>query len=325
MIAANNGAFPWKGTPAAADLEAARARRGAGEAAPDEVRLLQDRLTREAIEAQIEAGLDLVTDGLVRHADPVSCVVTQIRGMTTGDLRDGFPGSAARYPVPVAEGEVAWKQPILSEDYLFGSRGISKPLKPVLVGPFTLGKVSIDRAYGDPMALAMGLATALNRELKALQAVGASVIQIDEPALLLHKDEFPIFTRLWEVLGRGVSATLCLHLEGGDAQGIYPGITRLKRLGCLSLDGVAGKANLALVRSAPFPEGLKLGLGIVDGGSEAVESVEEIKSRLGGADGLPPHDRVILGTASGLGHLSREAASGKLRNLARAARDLSSR
>jgi 5-methyltetrahydropteroyltriglutamate--homocysteine methyltransferase len=324
MIAANNGAFPWRGTAAAAELETVRERRAAGGGADEEVRLLHDRLTREAIEAQVEAGLDLVTDGLVRHPDPVSYVVTRLGGMSTGELRDGFPGSAARYPVPVADGDVTWKQPILGEDYLFAGRGVSKTLKPVLVGPYTLAKVSIDRAYGDPMALAMGLATALNQELKSLQVAGVSFIQIDEPALLMHKDEFPVFTRLWEVLGRGVSARLCLHLEGGDVGGIYPGVTRLKRLGCLSLDCVRGVDNLALVRGAPFPEGLLLGLGLVDGSAAAIESVEEITSRLGGAEGLPPHDRVILGTASGLGTLSRENAAAKLRNLARSARDLSS-
>jgi 5-methyltetrahydropteroyltriglutamate--homocysteine methyltransferase len=323
MIAANNGAFPWRGTAAAADLETAAARRVEGGEADEEVRLLHDRLTREAIAAQIEAGLDVVTDGLVRHSDPVSYMVTRLRGMTTGDLRDGFPGSAARFPAPVAEAEVAWSRPIFGEDYLFASRGVSKTLKPVLVGPFTLAKVSIDRAYGDPMALAMGLATALNQELKSLQVAGASLIQVDEPALLHHKDDFPIFTRLWEVLGRGVSATLCLHLEGGDVRGIYPGVTRLKRLGCLSLDCVRGRDNLDLVRSAPYPEGLQLGLGLVDGTAEAIESVEEIKSRLGRPEGLPPRDRVILGPASGLGTLARETAAAKLRNLARAARELS--
>src|SRR5213596_111119 len=61
-------------------------------------------------------------------------------------------------------------------------------------------------------------------------------IQVDEPAILLEKDDFPTFTRLWEVLGRGVTLRLCLHLEGGDIEGIYPGIARLKRLACLSLD-----------------------------------------------------------------------------------------
>ncbi len=181
-----------------------------------------------------------------------------------------------------------------------------------------------DKAYGDPSALAMALAIALNQELRALQAAGATFLQIDEPALLERREEFPIFTRVWEVLGRGIGATLCLHLEGGGIEVLYPGIARLKRLGCLSLDAVAGRGSLALLESTPWPEALRIGLGVVDGRTESVESPEAIAAMVRSLRGLPPHDRVILGTASDLGLLTHAAAAEKLGCLAKAARMLES-
>ncbi len=303
MLATNNGSFPWKGAGVAAD--------GA----------VLDRITREVIEAQTRAGLDLVTDGLVRRRDPVSHVAGQLEGVTLGDARGGFPGSGATYRMPIVASEVAWRRPILNEDYLFAREGSPRPVKPVLVGPYTLARVSEDRAYSDPMALAMGLAIALNLELKALQAAGAAWLQIDEPAILQAKEDFPLFTRLWEVLGRGVTATLCLHLEGADITGLYPGIARLKRLGCLSLDCVAGKASLPLLGSATLPGTLKIGLGLVDGHTPRVETPGEILGTLRSAEGLPPPDNILLGTASDLGALPPEVAFAKLESLARA-RDL---
>jgi 5-methyltetrahydropteroyltriglutamate--homocysteine methyltransferase len=305
MIATNNGSFPWK--------------RPAGEAPPDGAAL--DRITREAIDFQVRAGLDLVTDGLVRRPDPVTAIAAHLEGIALGEARGGFPGSGASFRVPVVTSEIAWKRPILIEDFLFAGDGCPKPVKAVLTGPYTLARVAEDRAYGDRMALAMGLAIALNQELKALQAAGASWMQIDEPALLQAKEDFPLFTRLWEVLGRGVNASLCLHLEGGDISGLYPGIARLKRIACLSLDCVSGRASLDLLADAPCPDTLKLALGLVDGRSARVEDPGEIVATLRAARGLPSADRLLLGTASDLGGLSVEIAFAKLQSLARA-RDL---
>ncbi|MGH9750846.1 MAG: hypothetical protein ACRD6R_13090 [Candidatus Polarisedimenticolia bacterium] len=324
MRAALNGAFPWRGTEAGRAIEAVLAGRPPDQAPGEELRLLLDRASREAVAAQVAAGLDLVTDGLARAFDPAGYPLGALDGVRPGPWHDRFPGSGAAYRVPVVEREVAWKKPVLAEDYLFAAQGCPRTLKPVLTGPFTLAKIADDRAYHDPMSLAMALAIALNQELRALQAAGASFIQIDEPSCLDHKDEFPLFTRIWEVLGRGVTASLCLHLPGGDVEGIYPGITRMKRLACLSLDLVAGPRNLPLLATAPLPDGLLLGLGVIDGREAADDAPEAIVAPLRGAAGLPPHDRVLLGTASGLEGMPVDRAAARLRNLARAARSFAS-
>jgi 5-methyltetrahydropteroyltriglutamate--homocysteine methyltransferase len=302
MLVANNGSYP--STPSGATVD--------GDAA------VLDRITREAIDAQIRAGCDLVTDGLVRRRDPVSHVAGQLEGVRLGEVRSGFPGSGGPYRVPIVHAEIAWRKPIVAEDFLFAKGDGSRPVKPVLVGPYTLSRVCVDEAYNDPMAAAMGFATALNAELKTLQTAGAVWIQIDEPAILQAKEDFPIFTRLWEVLGRGVSTGLSLHLEGGDLIGLYPGLARLKRLSCLSLDCVRGRASLDLLQEAPPPETLLLGLGVVDGRTERVESPDEILALLRSLPALPPGDRVVLGTASDLGGLSAETAFAKLRALSQA-------
>ena len=317
MITTNNGSFPWRGTPLASELDRALA----GAAASEATRDIRDRLSRQAIEEQIRAGCDLVTDGLVRRDDPVGPIIGGLSGLEAGEMREGYPAGGGLYRVPVVRDEVGWTSPILAEDYLFAAAGTVTPIKVILTGPYTIAALADDRAYGDRRALSMALATALNQELRSLQSAGARFVQIDEPAILREPEDFPVFTRVWEVMGRGVQITLSLHLEG-SLDGLYPGIAQLKRLGCLSLDCVTHPGNLEVIAREPLPEGVRLGLGLVSGGSAEVESAETLALAVRDAARLPPHDRILLGTATDLGRLTAETASAKLAALAAAKRKL---
>jgi methionine synthase II (cobalamin-independent) len=246
----------------------------------------------------------------------MSDLIAGIGGLEPGAARDGFPGGGGAYQIPVVRQEVTWKTPILGENYLFGSRGLEGRLKVVLTGPYTIAMLAEDHAYGDPMALAMALATALNQELRSLQGAGVPWIQVDEPALLGRPDDFPTFTRIWEVLGRGVQQTrLALHLEGGPIAPLATGAGRLKRLGCLSVDCVTAPENLAALASAPLPDHVVLGLGLVSGGGPDVEEPASIAERVRSVTGLPPADRLQLGTGTSLAALPLATAVAKLKTL----------
>jgi 5-methyltetrahydropteroyltriglutamate--homocysteine methyltransferase len=320
MIATNNGSIPLLESPSRAELGQALRSHAEGRVSASQLQEIQDRATRQVVQAQIDAGLDLPTDGFIRRMDPVSYLSTRLSGVKTGPDGRRLPGSGAPFATPVVNGEIAWQGPILVEDFLFAREGCPKPLKVVLTGPFTFAKVAQDNAYGDTMSLAMAVATALNQELRGLQEAGATWLQVEEPALLFHKEEFPMFTRIWEVLGRGISATLVLHLEGGDLTGIYPGVSRLKRLGWLSIDAVRGRSSLNLLRETPLPEGLNLGVGLIDGHDETVEAPEELTATFRGSLGLPSQEHLWIGPASDLGGLPQRVALEKLKSAARTAR-----
>jgi methionine synthase II (cobalamin-independent) len=313
MRAMNGGSFPWRGTPLESEFEAVRAQ---GDAAA--ARAVRDRLARQAIEAQAAAGLDQFPDGLARRDEPVADVVAGLRNVEAGDWRDGYAGGV-RYRVPIVRGEVSWSEPILVEDYLFAASGAPAPISVVLTGPFTVAHLSEDQAYGDPMSLAMALATALNQELRALQGAGATFVQVDEPLLLARPEAFPIFTRVWEVLGRGVRATLALHLEGGPLAPVAAGAGRLKRLGVLSVDCVSHPENLAEAMAAPLPDATLLALGMA--GRAKVEA-DAIVARIRGVGPRPPDARLLLTTAEDLGALPAPEAAARLGALATARRAL---
>jgi methionine synthase II (cobalamin-independent) len=313
MRVTNNGSFPWRGTPLGDALERLRpaADAGGGDAGWREAR---DRVARQAVAAQAEAGCDLVTDGLARRDETLADVVTRLQGVEAGPERtDAVRG---RVRVPIVRNEVAWKEPLLVEDYLFAAAGSKAAVKVVLTGPFTIAHHAEDHAYGEPMALAMALATALNQELRALQAAGCDFVQVDEPALLAHPEGFPIFTRVWEVLGRGIGARLAIHLEGGSIASIATGLGRLKRLGCLSVDCVSHPENLAAAAAAPLHDGALLSLGVVSARPEDPGDPGAVADRLRATPGLPATERLLVGPAADLGGLSFPEAGARLEWLA---------
>ena len=72
-------------------------------------------------------------------------------------------------------------QPALLPTTVVGSS--DRRIKITLPGPFTMSQQAQDDFYGDPAALALAYAAAVNEEAHDLKAAGADVIQIDEPYL----------------------------------------------------------------------------------------------------------------------------------------------
>jgi len=313
MRVTNNGSFPWRGTPLGEELERLRPAPGSA-GTPEAWREARDRVAKQAVAAQVQAGCDLVTDGLARREEPVAEVVARLEGIEAGADKRGGDGRTFR--VPIVRREVAWKEPLLVEDYLFAATGSEARVKVVLTGPFTVAQRAEDRAYDDPMALAMALATALNQELRALQAAGCGFVQVDEPDLLARADAFPIFTRVWEVLGRGIGMTLAIHLEGGSIAPIAAGLGRLKRLGCLSVDCVSHPDNLDVAAGVPLHEGALLSLGIVPARPGDAGDAAALADRLRGTPGLPESSRLLIAPAADLGALSFEDAAQRIGTLA---------
>jgi 5-methyltetrahydropteroyltriglutamate--homocysteine methyltransferase len=187
----------------------------------------------------------------------------------------------------------------------------------VLTGPYTLARLSVDQHYGSVEALATAFAEALNQEAKALQQAGAAHIQFNEPAILQHKDDFPVFAAVCRRLVEGITAETGLYLYFGDVDGIYPQVLDLP-VDLIGLDFCAGRANEQLLHRSPFTK--KLGLGIVDARNSKLEPAEQIAERIRALSGNLPHDHIHVSPSAGLEFLPREVAQEKLRRMAQAVR-----
>ena len=280
------------------------------------LRAIEDEVTKDAIADQIEAGVDLVTDGQIRWEDAQTHFARRLRGFSINGLQRYFDTNVY-FREPVAEGAVEWTSPITVPEFAFARDHSAQPVKAVITGAFTLAKLSRNAHYPSFAAYVGALAGALNAELRALAGAWATVIQVDEPALCQSKGEYPLFAGAMRTLMDGVGAKTILCTYFGDVGGVYPQILELP-FDVIGLDFVAGQRNWDLIRTAPFTKELQFGL--LDARNTRIETPEEIVAAVRRMTRVVPPERMMLAPSAGLEFLPHGVARKKLRALVEGAR-----
>ncbi|MEE9196948.1 MAG: hypothetical protein V3U45_02280, partial [bacterium] len=146
-----------------------------------------------AIGEQEAAGLDIVTDGQIGWYDPVSHMTRSVAGVEIGGLLRYFDTNSY-FRQPAIVGPIEMGEPQVVQEYRYATGVATKPVKPVLTGAYTLAKLSINRqgVYRDLEALCEAISSVVVAEVAALAEAGAQLIQIDEPCILNHPEEFPL-------------------------------------------------------------------------------------------------------------------------------------
>lgn len=287
-----------------------------GEATPDDVRAAQDDLARAVVAEQQDAGIDLVTDGHVRWDDVLTPFARRMAGFEIGGLLRWFDNNVY-YRRPVCTGEVDWRGPASVDAYRFAASVAAVPVKAVIPGPVTFARLSVDDHYRDHEAFVLALARVLAQEAFELQAAGAPVIQIDEPALLRAPEDLDLARRALELVTAELdrSETL-LATYFGDAKRLGPELFELPVAG-FGLDFVAGPENGGLV--AHVPDGVRLQAGLVDARNTKLEDVDDLARAIEGLAEAVGADRLYVSPSASLEFLPREKAAAKLRRLCDAA------
>jgi 5-methyltetrahydropteroyltriglutamate--homocysteine methyltransferase len=294
--------------PRAPKLRSAITRFDRSEIGPDELRRVEDEVTVEVIQEQAEAGVDIITDGQIRWEDDQTYFARHMDGFSINGLIRYFDTNTY-YRQPVVEGSVRWRESAVAQDYEFAATQSPVPVKALVTGPYTLAALSANRHYGSLRELALALAAELRNEVLALERAGAPIIQVNEPAILQQKDDFPVFRQALEAMMNGVRTEAHLYTWFGDIDGLYPQILELP-FATIGLDFVKGTANWDVIARAAFTK--KLGLGIIDARNTRLESVEEIVGAVRQASAIVPPDMIYVNPSCGLEYLPREVAQAKL-------------
>ena len=277
----------------------------------EELKRVEEEVTKEVIQDQVDAGLDLVTDGQIRWDDGQTYIARGIQGFTVNGLIRYFDTNTYyRHPIP--ENRLQSNGAITVKDYEFAAANSARPVKAVITGPYSLARLSQLGCYEDLRSLVMDLVPILNREAKALQSAGASVIQFDEPSILKHKEDIDLFAEAIEGVTAGVTATTGVCTIFGDATGIHSRLFSLP-VDIIGLDFVAGPANYDLI--GELPQEKKLGCGIVDARNTRLETVEDIAEAIKRVSGSVSPDRLYINPSCGLDFLPRPNARAKLTRL----------
>jgi 5-methyltetrahydropteroyltriglutamate--homocysteine methyltransferase len=299
-----------------------------------ELREAQCDAVRIAILEQEEAGLDVVTDGEVTRRHYIWGFLAGLTGVDTEQLGQKCTrGGRYSETTEVARivGPVEHRAPVFAENCRLARAVARRRLKVTLPGPMTIADSVADEYYGcDQKALAMRFAKILNAEARALVEAGADVIQFDEPCFNIYLDDVQAWgVEALEQCMDGISAIKAVHICYGygtplviawkskNTEWGHYGVT-LPLLARSSVDQVsvecaASGVDLGVLRELGDKDVL---VGVVDVGTEEVETADVVAGRIREVLQHVPATRVMPCTDCGLVPRSRESARGKMQALA---------
>lgn len=311
------GAYPKiPNRPKPARLRAALNKRDRGDITDEELARVVDEVTVEVIAEQIEAGVDIVTDGQVRWDDDQTYLARKMSGIEIGGLQR-YLDTNTYYRQPEITGPVGWQEPITVADYEFTVKNSSKPVKAILPGPYTLAVLSLDKHYNDREKLTMALAAELRKEVEALVAVGATAIQINDPMIVVQKDGAALAARALTKMLDGIDAETGVYTWFDGAYGVLHHLLDTP-VDVIGLDFVWGTDNWEALKDVRFDK--KLGFGIVDGRNTRLETADEIAEAVKRVSEFVPSERLYVNPSCNLEYLPRERAFEKLKTMVAGAR-----
>jgi 5-methyltetrahydropteroyltriglutamate--homocysteine methyltransferase len=286
----------------------------------------QDDATLLAIRDMERAGIDIITDGEMRRESYSNHFATALEGMDIDNPGYALDRTGHPNPVPRVTGPIRWTRPILKRDLEFLRRNTGRRIKITLPGPFTMAQQAQNGHYADDRSLALDLADAVNREIKALMDAGADVVQIDEPYLQARPENARKYGL--EAINRAlehVRGTTALHTCFGYAHVVknrlagYPFLADLNACAVqqISIEAAQPDLDLSILEKLPAKTII---LGVINLGEMAVEPPEAVADRIRKALRHVTPGRLLLAPDCGMKYLPREVAFGKLQALAEGAR-----
>ena len=314
------GSYPRIGErPEEQSLRRAIARLDKGEIDAAQLRTAEREVVKAVLREQNEAGIDAVTDGQISWYDSQSHIARKLTSIEIGGLVRYFDTNTY-YRQPIVRGAVAWKEPILGDEWKFAQANSKAPVKAILTGPLTLASLADDKHYRSKKALALDLATALGEEVSSLVRGGAAQIQLDEPILTCHPEDLAIAIECLErIRSRKGSARLALFTYFGDVTPIYEDLLE-SPADTIGLDLVQGAATWDAI--AKYGSEKPLVLGLIDARNTKKEVPGEVAKKVLELRDLVDLKTTDLSPSNGLEFLPRERAREKLGILSAAARQV---
>ena len=173
--------------------------------------------------------------------------------------------------------------------------------RPVLVGPFTLLRLAEYAEGVNPVQFIEPLVAAYKEVFRRLADLGATDIQLDEPALVkdISELELTLFDKLYQgLLADKAGLSVLLQTYFGDVRDVYSHLVQLP-VEAIGLDFLEGRKTLELVKEHGIPATNVLYAGVVKGKNicrndyaKTLALLEEI-----------PAQNVVLSTSCSLLHV----------------------
>ena len=294
--------------------------------------------THEAVRDQVDAGIDIPTDGEIARENYIHYHCRHLEGMdfvnlTEKTLRTGNYSSF----LPTVRGPVKPRKMFLAHDWKRAQKATDKPVKITMPGPLTVADTVVDEYYGNHKDFGKAISEALNQEVHSLANAGCRYIQIDEPLFARYPEnaiEFGVenLERAFHNCPKNVTRTvhICCGYPDKIDKDDYPKAPRESyfkiaeamensSVMAISLEDAHRYNDLKLLE---IFKNTTIIFGVVAIAKSRAESVNEIRNRLTDALEHIDSNRLIAAPDCGLGILGKELALRKLKNLSEAAHSI---
>jgi 5-methyltetrahydropteroyltriglutamate--homocysteine methyltransferase len=190
--------------PQTSEVRQLRVRYKRGELSREEYQAAVNAQIAECIKMQEEIGLDVLVHGEFERTDMVEYFGQQLQGFsfTEHGWVQSYGSRCVRPPIIYTD--VVRTEPMTLNEFIYAQSLTQKPVKGMLTGPVTMINWSYPRTDISRQEQAFQIALALREEVADLEAQGAKVIQVDEPAL---REGLPLKPERWhEYLSWAVDA-----------------------------------------------------------------------------------------------------------------------
>jgi 5-methyltetrahydropteroyltriglutamate--homocysteine methyltransferase len=293
------------------------------------------------------AGLDYVYDGEQQRSEMYQWAIAHASGFEFRGTVRSFDNKY--YSKAAVTGPVGLREPYHNEEFAFLQGFASRRLKIPITGAYTITDWSFDEYHYTETSL-LGSADArqarqaagrrsfvldvaknlIRPNLAALISLGATWIQVDEPAASTSPAELDLFAESFNTSVAGLDAKFSTHLCFSDYDLFFPAIEALT--GCtqfavgfanydtreLGTSPAARPGYRVLKKFRDLPDQPALGLGVLDVHTDFIESPELVRDRiLHAVDVFGDPARIHVMPDCGLRTRSWEIAYAKLSSMVR--------
>jgi 5-methyltetrahydropteroyltriglutamate--homocysteine methyltransferase len=246
---------------------------------------------RLAVEDQLRAGADLITDGEMQRVDFNLGFYDYLEGINAlrTARRWGAPAHDQRSKYLCVSPLRAPRGFGLVEEYHRLRQCTKAPIKVPVPGPFTLaGCIDGGDVYRNRDAVAEAILPIVNHEMKQLVQAGVNFIQLDEPSFACHPKQPEVFLDMIARTVDGVNAKLSMHMCFGNYRGravgwrsyapLFPHLAKVK-VHQLALEFASREmAEIELIKQILAP--MEVAVGLVDVKNTWIEPAELVAQRL---------------------------------------------
>jgi 5-methyltetrahydropteroyltriglutamate--homocysteine methyltransferase len=292
-----------------------------------DVRELLEDATQIALLDQERAGVDVLTTGEMGRVRFIVGFYDRMKGLRglEAPRKLGQPLWDTNTPFEVTEKVTAPQGLGIVEEFKLARSLTTKPLKATVPGPYTLlVPLKLGGGYKDKDTLLSDLVEIVNAECKALAAVGANFIQVDEPHHGMYAGSIPQVAKGVNRAVEGVDAKIAVHICFGNLYGrpfsavrdyrnVFPTLHELH-----ASQIVLEFANRGLedaVRWKDFPADKELGAGVIDVKAFKAETAADVAERIRALLHHVAPDKLWLNPDCGFWETPRWIAQRKLRAL----------